>query len=369
MAILMGDSLNNMLNGTNFADTVFGYGGNDRINGLNGNDVLFGDFGYADTGPGGNDTIDGGRGNDYIDGGYGNDSLAGGNDSDLIGGGYGDDTISGGSGSDGAIGGYGNDRINGDNGSDFVDGGEGNDTVNGGGDNDGVAGGEGYDSVDGGSGHDVVSGGGLTSYYGGMEQLPLIQVGGEGFAIQTTPTNDVPSFVIGFDDGYADLVSGGSGNDTLFGSFDSYGYYGSTDTLVGGSGDDMLVGAGEGNIFDGGAGSKDTLVLTDSASSLGGPDDVSALDARVTGVEILDISQNGNCDNLAIEDSSFVEAFTDKNKGTLRIIAGSDDQITLDGENWTANGTQTINGQLYDRFVSIDKATLLVTHDAAIISV
>jgi len=55
---IIGDSSDNTLTGTDFADTMFALGGNDTVNGL-----------------GGNDTLDGGPGDDRIDGGTGDDTA------------------------------------------------------------------------------------------------------------------------------------------------------------------------------------------------------------------------------------------------------------------------------------------------------
>ena len=73
-------------------DTVFGNGGNDRLEGGNGNDALFGGAG--------NDVIIGGNGNDELDGGTGNDELIGANGNDRLDGGLGADTLTGGNGRD-----------------------------------------------------------------------------------------------------------------------------------------------------------------------------------------------------------------------------------------------------------------------------
>ncbi|WDP90361.1 MAG: VWA domain-containing protein [Desulfobacter sp.] len=68
-------------------------------------------------------------GNDIIDGGDGNDTIYGQEGIDIIDGGAGDDTINGGSGNDIINGGAGDDTINGGTGNDTIDGGEGFDTL------------------------------------------------------------------------------------------------------------------------------------------------------------------------------------------------------------------------------------------------
>ncbi|WP_304505526.1 calcium-binding protein [Anabaena sp. YBS01] len=58
-------NLNQTIDGTNFADQLFGGLGNDTLRGFNGNDVLFGEQG--------DDRFEGGRGDDTFYGGAGND--------------------------------------------------------------------------------------------------------------------------------------------------------------------------------------------------------------------------------------------------------------------------------------------------------
>lgn len=71
---ILGDSGNNILNGTEGPDVIRGKGGNDLINGLGGNDFLYGDEG--------DDILQGGDGNDWLDGGPGNDDMVGGSGDD-----------------------------------------------------------------------------------------------------------------------------------------------------------------------------------------------------------------------------------------------------------------------------------------------
>ena len=71
-----GDSDNNTLAGTGYADSLMGLEGDDKL------------YGNA-----GNDRLDGGAGADYLDGGSGNDVLIGGNGSDILFGGEGADAF------------------------------------------------------------------------------------------------------------------------------------------------------------------------------------------------------------------------------------------------------------------------------------
>ena len=91
------------------ADTVEGYGLDDRLYGGGGNDVL--------SGKGGRDYIEGGTGNDTIDGGAGHDQLIGGNGTDALFGDDGDDLLIGGADAD--------QRIEGGIGRDYLEGGAG----------------------------------------------------------------------------------------------------------------------------------------------------------------------------------------------------------------------------------------------------
>lgn len=111
--------------------TIFlgGTAGNDVLNGGDGDDYIFGN--------GGIDTMSGGNGNDHI---YSSNIDRAGAP-DLLG-----DVMNGGAGSDLMFGGDGNDRINGNGGNDQLNGGAGNDWLNGG---------EGNDTLDGGAGNDM----------------------------------------------------------------------------------------------------------------------------------------------------------------------------------------------------------------------
>lgn len=62
-----GNAKNNDIDGTEDADIIYGYGGNDKLSGHRGNDVI---YGGAD-----NDRIGGGQGHDKLTGGAGKDSF------------------------------------------------------------------------------------------------------------------------------------------------------------------------------------------------------------------------------------------------------------------------------------------------------
>ena len=79
--------LNDFMEGTSQADTLYGLEGDDELRGYSGDDKLYGGLG--------DDLLNGGAGDDIIDGGIGNDTLygEGGNDTYIFGRGYGVDRI------------------------------------------------------------------------------------------------------------------------------------------------------------------------------------------------------------------------------------------------------------------------------------
>ncbi|MBY5933018.1 Hint domain-containing protein [Tateyamaria omphalii] len=119
--------------------TPAGVEGNDVINGGDGDDTIFGD--------GGNDTLSGGANNDSVDGGTGDDVLAGNGGADTLIGGSGDDSMSGDGGSDSLTGGTGDDTLEGGNGADTLEGQQGADSLVGGAGADVLVGDDGSDST------------------------------------------------------------------------------------------------------------------------------------------------------------------------------------------------------------------------------
>lgn len=143
---------NDVLPGSNGADTMRGGSGDDTINGGAGNDIIRGDEGrnYL-RGDLGDDSVVGGAGFDDINGNQGNDTCISGG---------GDDWVVGGKDNDSLVGSDGQNLVYGNLGSDTLDGGAGNDIVRGGQDNDVLTGGAGDDFVSGDRGYDTMSGGG-----------------------------------------------------------------------------------------------------------------------------------------------------------------------------------------------------------------
>jgi len=164
---VIGTSGDNRLNGTEQADIILTFGGNDVISGRGGDDLIISGGGNDSIGGGsGNDNIFAGSGNDAVSGGDGDDRIFGGKGNDLIDGGAGNDLLSGDNGNDTILGGAGNDTAFGGKGNDFVGGGDGNDSLFGGRDNDTVDGGAGNDFISGDRGSDVLTGGaGSDTFY------------------------------------------------------------------------------------------------------------------------------------------------------------------------------------------------------------
>ena len=229
--LLRGGANDDWMVGEQDNDTLEGDAGNDAMGGHDGADVLRGGDGL-DTmyGDGGNDTLDGGNDADVMEGGAGNDtadysarthnlaiSLDGvANDGrapslvffydPLTGQAFGDrgerdnvkgdiETVLGGSGND-AVSSPANANVNnrlvGNGGNDSLSGGGGNDSLEGGADNDNLSGGEGNDSITGADGHDTLGGdNGVDTLRGG--------IGDDTFWAR--------------DNGTADVVDGGDGND------------------------------------------------------------------------------------------------------------------------------------------------------------
>ena len=180
-------------------DTVWGGGLGDRIQGRDGHDLLFGEEG--------SDYIYGGNGNDVIDGGLARDNLYGQAGNDTIYGGP--DHIT-----DALYGGAGDDWLDGGPGLDLMYGGPGNDTYIASQFNDGIfeLAAQGIDVV-------IARFNGSFTLPDNVEDLIL-----EG------PTR-------GIGNALSNRITGGPGNDTLFGRDGN-------DTLIGGAGADVLFGEG-----------------------------------------------------------------------------------------------------------------------------
>jgi Ca2+-binding RTX toxin-like protein len=115
MAIIVGTKHDNVIDGTNSADTIYARYGVDMVKGHGGDDIIYGD---ANRVTGGVEILRGGLGHDKIYGNDGNDELYGDQGNDLLKGDNGDDKLYGGSGNDMLEGGSGNDQLKGGTGND-----------------------------------------------------------------------------------------------------------------------------------------------------------------------------------------------------------------------------------------------------------
>lgn len=329
-------NFNDVIDGTDEADTLQGLGGHDALDGGAGDDSI--------DGGDGNDLIGGGAGADYILGGAGNDEIfsgmtlsvprqtdvnkkwtapagaevflasdtwgvykavgassytvEGGNphDQDSIGdyvdAGTGDDRVTGSNGNDRIEGGEGNDSLWGMGGRDALSGGDGNDYLIGDGTsaknkyqtleeslhgNDTLDGGKGDDTLIGQGGHDFLFGGDGDDHMAGDDTAEELAGQWHG----------------------NDYLDGGAGSDKLWGG-------GGRDTLFGGVGDDELQGdaikselsgAFHGDdLLDGGAGNDtmfgqgkdDTLFGRDGDDYMAGDAIESDLDGQFHGKDLLD---------------------------------------------------------------------------------
>jgi Ca2+-binding RTX toxin-like protein len=191
---ILGTEKNDVINGTNGNDLIFGFGGDDIINASNGDDCIVGGSGndkiYASNGNDvifgneGDDWIDGSNGNDLIFGNEGNDVIRDSNGYDIIDAGAGNDDIFDANGDNIIIAGDGDDKIETSNGNNVIRCGPGNDIVNCHNGNDRIYGEEGNDTLSGGNGNDYIEGGpGNDNLTGSIGNDTLL--GGPGMDLAT----------------------------------------------------------------------------------------------------------------------------------------------------------------------------------------
>ncbi|MFI0849328.1 beta strand repeat-containing protein [Mesorhizobium sp. IMUNJ 23232] len=239
MATVNGDGGNNFLQGSAFADTINGFGGNDTLVGFGGLDTLDGSVGA--------DTVDYSASGAAVFIDLVNGTTEGGDAE-------GDTLIS----IENFVGSSFDDGFRGDEGGNAIFGGSGNDVIFGNGGNDVLVGGSGGDSMSGGDGVDMASYEGsqvgiivnlLTGVAGGGDATGDVLVGFEnlrGSAFGDTLTgDDLANFIEG--GGGDDIIAGLGGNDVLVGGS-------GLDSLSGGDQSDFLVGGAEADLLIGGAG-------------------------------------------------------------------------------------------------------------------
>jgi Ca2+-binding RTX toxin-like protein len=149
---------------------------------------------------------------------------------------------------------------------DIIDGEEGNDRIYGGAGDDEILGGEhddvifgetGMDDIDGESGDDIIFGDFGTFKIINLMLEPVVTVGGEGDTIAGGPDNDKLLGGAGNDTIHGDNNNGtGTGEDTIWGGtgFDTLYGDGGADRLFGNADPDMLYGGSGGDILEGGQG-------------------------------------------------------------------------------------------------------------------
>jgi Ca2+-binding RTX toxin-like protein len=220
-----------------------------------GNDVITGnDFANWLYGRGGNDTLKGGEGDDYLEGGVGADNLQGGEGYDTVG--YYDSALgvtinlsSFGAASDGDASGdsiQGFEGIIGSNvGADYLTGDANANTILGYGGNDQLAGGGGADYLDGGAGGDMVR------YYESILGVTVFL----GLTTAQTSAGDASGdIILNFEGVYGSNL----GDDVIFGDVNA-------NWLYGFGGNDQLSGGGGADYLDGGDGAYDILRYYESA--------------------------------------------------------------------------------------------------------
>ncbi len=243
---------NNIINGTEFDDTLVGTSGKDILNGLGGNDLLIGN--------GDADALNGGDGTDtasYETAGSGVDASL--NDgTGFLGDADGDtyssiENLTGGNFDDTLIGDAGANRLSGLGGNDILSGLAGNDTLNGG---------AGADSLDGGAGTDTAS---YANAASGVDARLMNGTGTTGEA-QGDSFTSIENLLGG---NFNDILVGDNGVNTLTGGLgkDVLSARGGNDTLDGGSGNDTLNGGGGEDTLNGGAGT-DTVSYSISTSGV-----------------------------------------------------------------------------------------------------
>jgi Ca2+-binding RTX toxin-like protein len=237
------------LDGTDSADIIKLFDGDDYAFGLLGNDSIFG--GYGD------DVLQGDGGADYLDGDYGADELSGNGGADILYGRQGNDELFGdadyyedeaaddgadqlygGQGADLLVGGAGGDKMEGGDGSDHIDSGIGTQMIG-----DSVNGGAGVDTLE----VDYSLSGGAITFLPKDYSLTFAAPNGAG---GTFTVVNVERFVVRGSNS-ADSLTGWELHDELHGGKGN-------DTLTGGDGNDELEG-GAGSDFAYGGTGNDTI--------------------------------------------------------------------------------------------------------------
>jgi len=150
-----------------------------------------------------------------------------------------------------------------------------------------------------------------------------------------------------------DTINGGAGNDSLAGheGDDQIDGGAGTDTIFGGGGDDSFV-FDSLDTFDGGSGS-DTLDVTGTGENI----DLSTINA--IDMEIIDLTGTGNNQvTLVLQD--VIDVTDENNRLIFRGNAG--DQVTSAAQGWVQGADETIGSETYNTY-TVGQTTLLVDED------
>ena len=425
---LYGDAGRDLIEGNSGSDIAFGGAGEDQLFGHsalgsaddNAADTLYGDFGIGHVlgqtgdarsagrdelfGQGGNDTLNGEEFGDEIQGGGGLDTIRGGAGRDIIDGDSGDDQIFGGDDNDRILGNTGNDTVHGDAGDDEIYGNAGTDVIHGDAGDDRLMGDAGEDMLRGGLGNDLlVAGAGIVNQLFGDEGDDRLLGSDEGSEdpnlLDATFFGDVMSGGSGDDQifglGGSDDVDGGDGDDWVDGGVNSDRIRGGTgrDTLYGSRGNDLLEGGNDndrlygeegadtlrgddGNDYLDGGVNSDTLLGGDDQDELVGGGGIGDQLFGESGADVLhgsddgaDVMQggpgrdrlmgHGGNDNLSGDDGDDVLLGGDGDDQLAGdagqdILAGEADHDTLYGHNQAGSGDDNSVDYLYGDFATND---------------
>ena len=248
---------NDILDGGDGQDLLYGEGGDDVLSGGAGIDSLWGDADYLPDELHGSDYLDGGAGDDFLRGGGGNDFLVGGESSDWMDGEDGSDIYS-------FTKGDGQDLIR-DSGSEGTDvlrlNGMGRSEVAVGrfasgtlqitaSDGDAITI-QGLSSNDASGVERIEFGDGTVLEGEGLRNFPMMPLGGDGWVAASATDDEIDaSAVTSADPSGFVMVDGGQGNDVIYGIGNAVLYgnegddtiYGAGDSLAGGAGNDTLMG-------------------------------------------------------------------------------------------------------------------------------
>ena len=332
MVTVTGDSSAETISGTAMVDTIIAGLGDDVLNGNGGDDIINGQAGVDNiNGGAGDDNLQGGLGNDTLNGDADNDTLFGQADDDVLNGGAGDDLLHGQAGADQMDGGDGDDRL-------YVDSA---DTL--------IQGGSGFDYVHADAGQALnfdVAAANIEWVYGhfGADILDassattrVVLHGRGNVDILTTGSGD-DTIVGGFAN---DIITGGAGNDRLYGQTQD-------DTINGGTGNDSLYGQQDNDILDAGTGrdflfggtGDDTLTGggLDAERDLfvmqtgGGTDTITDYEDGVDKIQFRSIAATTQFSDLAIANNGSGDAVVTYSEGSVTLTGI--DQSLLDASDF-----------------------------------